>query len=113
MSKTAGRTTVCEGCGDPFEQSGKGRPRRFCVVCSPADPVAATAAWRTRTGHSERRTAARFEARPERECDVCGELFKALGSQLRCSRRCMKRAENRRYRAKVRERRLSTTGGTQ
>lgn len=105
-------TTVCGGCGGPFEQSGRGRPRKFCPSCSPADPVAATAAWRKRTGYSERRSAERFAARPERECGICGEPFKALGSQLYCGRRCAKRAENRRYRASVRERRLSTTGGT-
>ncbi len=41
---------VCESCGTGFEQSGKGRPRRWCRECSPsvgeAGRAAAAAAWR-------------------------------------------------------------------
>jgi hypothetical protein len=40
----------CEACGSDFEQTGRGRPRRWCFDCSPrvADVgrAAVAAAWR-------------------------------------------------------------------
>ena len=39
----------CEACGIAFERaSGPGRPRRFCLKCSPRDPVETNRAWRRR-----------------------------------------------------------------
>jgi hypothetical protein len=42
------RSYICEDCGTSLVRSGRGRPRRFCLVCSPADPLGATTAWRAR-----------------------------------------------------------------
>jgi hypothetical protein len=40
---------ICQACGSHCEQNqGGGRPRQFCLVCSPRDPVAATRKWHER-----------------------------------------------------------------
>lgn len=52
--------TECRACHSPLpSQVGRGRPRAFCLACSPRDPVAATRAWRARNRdaiNSKRRT---------------------------------------------------------
>jgi len=40
--------TKCADCGAAFEPNGRGRPRKFCLDCSPRDPIEATKAWRAR-----------------------------------------------------------------
>jgi hypothetical protein len=101
------KATTCEACSAAFIQTGRGRPRRFCLACSPRDPIAATRAWRERNGINEKARAARYAARPIRSCRQCGDAFKAVGKQVYCSPRCSKKAENVIYRDR---RRLAAKG---
>jgi hypothetical protein len=44
---------ICAECGATFEQNtGPSRPRRFCLECSPRDPLATTRGWRRRNGEA-------------------------------------------------------------
>lgn len=59
----------CEGCGSPMPPyRGHGGPRRFCLACSPTDPLACTQAWRARNRDDllARRRAARALAAQRR-----------------------------------------------
>ena len=96
----------CQDCGATFEQSGQGRPRKFCLECSPRDPAALNRAWRERN-REELAARRRRPALAPRVCTECGETFEpGQPRQVYCKRRCYKRAENRRRRERyVHERR--------
>lgn len=68
--------TTCKRCGSTFEEVGRGRPRSYCVGCSPQDPAGATRARRERNGINAKARAARYAARPERACPECGSTFR-------------------------------------
>ena len=83
----------CEDCGVPFERiPGPGRPRRFCLDCSPRDPVGATRAWR----HRNRPVVHRASLKVTLSCHHCGAAMSLYRSVERsspsrgkyCSRRC-------------------------
>lgn len=66
MAKWTVTMGVCERCGESFEQRGKGRPRLFCVMCTPRsaeDKTAARVYWAE--VHSERARARNAEAREQ------------------------------------------------
>jgi hypothetical protein len=81
-------TGVCEHYGQVFERNVRGRPRRFCGMCS--SPPAAAARWReenpeARAAYNRGR---RVEPKPK-VCVQCGELFTPKRSDCRvCSDLC-------------------------
>lgn len=60
---------MCEGCGGSVDQSGRGRPRRWCTDCRPRN--------RELTGP---------EVRLPTSCERCGELHRRRSRF--CSRKC-------------------------
>ena len=81
-------TGVCEQCGGPFEPNQRGRPRRFCGLCSA--PAVAAARWRE--DNAEKRAAynvGRRVAPKPKVCVVCGEPFTPQRSDCQvCSDIC-------------------------
>ena len=67
----------CETCGTTFEQTGRGRPRRWCAECSPPRLGYAPAPLRAMT------------------CRGCGVEFQATHSRWYCSRKCSNSARRR------------------
>lgn len=86
----------CAACGAPLEpRSGPGRPRSYCVTCSPTEPVARNAAWRARNRdaiNSRRRERHPRQGPTVARCARCGHTYAARDPRHRyCSRYCARR----------------------
>jgi hypothetical protein len=87
---------ICQACGSHCEQNqGRGRPRQFCLVCSPRDPLAATRKWHERNPeyNAKRRiprdqwkTSSRVFVAHEVSCSGgCGTTVTTRGPSGRCA----------------------------
>jgi hypothetical protein len=49
LEETLRAIETCRQCGATFERAASpGRPRAYCLACSPRDPAACNRAWRAR-----------------------------------------------------------------
>ncbi len=102
---------VCESCRAQFEQTGPGRPRRWCPDCSPSrlevGGTAAAAAWRRL--NPEAATVfnqARRKGPSCRTCDNCQKRFlQGKGAPRRWCFECMPRVSEAGARAVLKRRR--------